>query len=211
MKKITLMLAAAIVLLPATAFAEDTTVSAKLSTLGFGIDVAFPVTAAVDARIGFNTFSYNINQNSNGTNFTGKLNLGSLAALADWHPMDGSFRVSGGLMYNNNKFNMNAVPAGGTITLGNTAYAGVSANSTVDFSKVVPYLGIGWGSAAKDQGFSFSSDIGIMFQGTPRANITTTGAAVAAADIAKANADMNAALKNFRFYPVLSVGLGYTF
>lgn len=212
MKKIALILAA-IALSPAIALADaDTTVAVKLSTLGLGVDAAYSVTESVDARIGFNTYSYNVNQNSNGTNFSGKLNLNTLSALADWHPMGGSFRVSGGLMYNNNKFSMTAVPTGGAISLGgNPQAAGVSATSNVDFAKVVPYLGIGWGSAAKDKGFSFASDIGVMFQGAPRAAITTAGGAVNPTDLAKANADLNAALNSFRFYPVISFGIGYSF
>ncbi len=209
MKKIALVLAA-LALSPVAAFA-DTTVAAKISTLGFGIDAAYPVTESIDARIGINTFSYNLNKTSGQTTYSGKLNLSSLSALADWHPWASSFRVSGGLMYNNNKFSMTAVPTAGGVTIGNTTYTGVSASTTVDFAKVVPYLGIGWGSAPKDTGLSFASDLGIMFQGTPRANVTTTGAAVNPADIAKANADLNASLNSFKMYPVVSIGIGYTF
>jgi hypothetical protein len=208
LKKIAIIMAA-LAFSPAAAWA-DTTVAAKISTLGFGIDAAFPVTDSIDARLGFNTFSYNVNKSSNGTNYSGKLNLGSLAALADWHPMAGSFRVSGGLMYNNNKFSLNAVPAAGGVTVGGTFYAGATASSTVVFAKVVPYVGIGWGSSPKDTGFSFASDIGVMFQGTPRSNVTATGG-VTAASLAQANADLNNSLKNFRYYPVASIGIGYTF
>jgi hypothetical protein len=216
MKKIALIVAA-LALVPAVAMA-DTTVAAKVSTLGFGIDAAYPVTESIDARIGLNTFSYNVNKNSNGTNYAGKLNLGSLAALADWHPMGGSFRVSGGLMYNNNKFSMTAVPTAAGVTVGGTTYTAAQAgtvSAAVDFAKVVPYLGIGWGSAAKDSGFSFASDIGIMFQGTARSSVTSTGSlagtAQGQASLAQANADLNNSLKNFRYYPVVSIGLGYTF
>jgi hypothetical protein len=50
-----------------------------------------------------------------------------------------------------------------------------------------------------------------MFQGKPRSSITATGTAVSAASLAQANADMNGALNNFRYYPVISIGIGYTF
>jgi hypothetical protein len=212
MKKIATILAV-LALSPAVALA-DTTVAAKISTLGYGADVAYPVTESIDARLGINKFNYSVNQSSNGTNFSGKLNLESLTALADWHPWMGSFRVSGGLMYNNNKFSMSAVPAGGNVSVGGVVYTAAQAgtvSSTVDFAKVVPYLGIGWGSAPKDTGFSFASDIGVMFQGKPRSSITATGTAVSAASLAQANADLNGALNNFRYYPVVSIGIGYTF
>lgn len=192
----------------------DTTVAVKVSTLGIGVDAAFPITESIDARIGINTFSYNINRNSNGTNFSGKLNLGTLEALADWHPWNGGFRMSGGAMYNNNRFSLTAVPVGGVVTIGGVPYLVAQAgtvSSSVDFSKIAPYLGIGWGRAAKNTGFSFATDIGVMFQGTPKTSVKTTGVAVAATDLAKANADLNNALKNFRYYPVVSLGIGYSF
>jgi len=217
MKKIGLLIALSA--LPLSALADDVTAAAKISTLGYGLDVAIPVTESVDARLGFNTFSKNFNTSTvnglNTTNYQGTLSLGSFEALADWHPFAGSFRVSGGVMYNNNKFTMAAQPAGGFINVGGVNYpaAGASVNAAVDFNKVAPYLGIGFGSAPKDSGFSFATDLGIMFQGAPRANITTTGLAgpTLAADVARANADLNAKLKNFQYYPVASIGIGYTF
>jgi len=211
MKKV--ILAAALAALSSAALA-DTTAAAKVSTLGAGLDVAFSMTESIDARIGFNTFNYNTNKTSNGTSYSGQLSLGSLEALADWHPWAGSFRVTGGLMYNNNKFSMTAQPAGGNVTVGGVVYTAAQAGTVaanVDFKKVVPYLGIGWGSAPKDSGFSFAADLGILFQGTPNARVTATGAAVTAAALSRANADLNASLKNFQYYPVASVGIGYTF
>jgi hypothetical protein len=217
LKKSALVLAV-LALSPAMAMA-DTTVNGKISTLGLGAEAAFPVTQSIDARIGVNTFNYNFNKSiASGTattNYNGKLDLQSLQALADWHPMAGSFRVSGGLVYNNNKFNMTALPgAGSTFDVGGTARtisAGESVNASVDFNKVAPYLGIGWGRTPKNSGLSFTSDFGILFQGSPKGNVTTNVAGASAADIARANTDLNSSLKNFKMYPVVSIGIGYTF
>ncbi|MDX8378753.1 MAG: hypothetical protein R8K48_01735 [Gallionella sp.] len=212
------LIIAALVLTPAMAMA-DTTVNAKISTLGGGVEVAFPIMKSVDARIGLNTFSYNFNKSSTSgvstTNYAGKLNLQSLEALADWHPWAGSFRVSGGLIYNDNKLTLTALPgAGGTFTAGGVAHtigAGEFVNATIGFNKIAPYLGIGWGRTPKNMGWSFTSDIGILFQGTPRVAVSTNIAGVTAADKAQANADLNSSLKRFNIYPVVSAGIGYTF
>lgn len=217
MKKIILAITLSALTLPAYA---DTTVNGKLSTLGLGVEAAFPMMESVDARLGLNTYKYNYNKatTSKGltTNYDGKLNLESLEALADWHPWKSSFRVSGGLMYNNNKFTMTGKPSAGVINIGGTPFpaAGASLNATIDFSKVAPYLGIGWGRTPKNTGLSFTSDIGILFQGSPNSNITTTGITPSAAlttSTAQANADLKDALKSFNIYPVLSIGVGYTF
>jgi len=196
----------------------DTTVNGKLSTLGLGAEVAFPVSSSVDARIGLNSYKYNFNNTTtssgNSTDFRGDLKLQSLQALADWHPWSGSFRLSGGLMYNNNKFDMTAQPVGGSVNIGGVPYAVSGSeyvNATVDFNKLVPYLGMGWGRTPRNTGLSFTSDIGVMFQGSPKGSVTTNISGVAASDINQANADLNDGLKNFKIYPVLSFGIGYTF
>ncbi len=212
LKKIVLVLAA-LALSPAMAMA-DTTISGKVSTLGLGADATYQITDSINARVGINGYNYNVNKVSNGTNFSGKLNLSTLQALADWHPWESGFRVSGGLMYNNNKFAMTAVPSAGNVTIGGVTYTSAAAgtvSSTVDFAKVVPYLGLGWGTKPKDTGLSFQSDVGIMFQGKPRSSVTATGTAVTAASLAQANTDLNNSLNNFRYYPVVSIGIGYAF
>lgn len=208
-----------LITLPAYA---DVTANGKISTLGLGAEVALPLAESVDARLGFNTFNRDFNKSTvtQGlpTDYTGKLELSSMVVLADWHPAANAFRVSGGLLFNNNKFTLTGVPAASTINIGGIAYpvpAGAAVNGQVDFNKVAPYLGIGWGRTPGNSGWSFSSDIGIVFQGTPKSNITTTNIpdvyGTLASDVAQANADLQDALKNFNIYPVVSIGFGYTF
>ncbi|MHB8622417.1 MAG: hypothetical protein ACYC9J_05080 [Sulfuricaulis sp.] len=211
------ILAAVLSVLTLSAFA-DTTVNGKLSTLGYGLEAAFPMTPSVDGRLGINTLNYSLNKTStsNGlnTNYSGDLKLNSLEALADWHPFTGSFRLSGGLVYNKNKLAMTAQAAGGTVNIGGVPYAigaGESVNATIDFKKAAPYLGIGWGRTPKNTGLSFTSDLGILFQGSPETNVSTNIPGVAAANINKANSDLNDAIKKFKYYPVISIGVGYTF
>lgn len=217
MKRITLAAALTALSLPVLA---DTTAAAKVSTLGLGMDIAMPITESVDVRIGFNTFKRTLNKsasspNTQATNYTGNLDLGSLMFLLDWHPFDGSFRISGGFIHNSNRISMTGVPQGGNINVGGRTIiippTGGTVNAEVAFRKMAPYLGIGYGSASKDTGLSFAADLGIMFQGRPMANVTSNIAGVTAADTTQANTDLNDALKNFRLYPVASVGMGYTF
>ena len=215
MKRTILAAALSVLTLPAYA---DITINGKVSTLGLGVEAAFPMTQSIDGRIGINSYKYNFNKTStsNGiaTDYNGDLNLDSVEALADWHPFAGSFRMSGGLIYNNNKVSLTARPANGTVNIGGVPYTvapGQSVNASVDFKKVAPYLGIGWGRTPKNTGLSFTSDIGIMYQGTPKSSVTTNIPNVSSADLSQANTDLNSSLNNFKFYPVISIGVGYTF
>ena len=216
MKKIIFAAALSALTLPAYA---DVTINGKVSTLGLGMEVAFPMAQSIDGRIGLNSFKYNLNKTStsNGlsTDYNGDLKLSSLEALADWHPFAGSFRMSGGLIYNNNSLDMTARPTAGSVNIGGHNYTGVtsgqSVNAAVEFKKVAPYLGIGWGRTPKNTGLSFTSDIGIMYQGSPKSSVTTNIPGVTNADISQANSDLNGSLSSYKFYPVISIGVGYTF
>ena len=214
MKKHILAVALSALTLPAYA---DTTVNGKVSTLGLGVEAAFPVTETVDGRIGVNGFNYTFNKvtssNGNSTTYNGNLDMQSLQAMTDWHPWQSSFRVTGGLVYNNNKYSGTAQPTNGIIYLGGTPYnfAGASVNATVDFNKIAPYLGIGWGRTLKNSGFSFTSDIGVLYAGTPNTSVTPVNFIATPSDIANANASLKDALNSFKFYPLVSVGIGYSF
>lgn len=217
MKKVFSLALSALLVVPALASAE-TEVNAKLSTLGLGAEVILPAYNTVDARFGLNTFHRSVTRayTSGGavTNLTGNLNLQSVEALADWHPFDGAFRLSGGLIYNNNSFSLTAAPGSGTFNVHGIPTqigAGQSVNANVDFNKVAPYIGFGFGSSPKKSGLSFTSDIGLMYQGTPRTSVTSNVTGTTAADIAKANADLSSSLHRFNLYPVVSVGIGYAF
>ena len=198
-----ILLAAVIAAISAPAFA-GTDIEAHLSTLGYGLGVGFQATDSVVARVGFNQFSKTYTTTSGSVNYNGNLKLSSADLLADWHLFGGVTHLTAGLVYNNNKIEMTSV---GNYTLNGNNYTG-TLNSSVTFNKVAPYLGFGWSGQAKNKGLSFNSDFGVLFQGQPKASVTGSGNA--AAD-ATAQADLENSLKNFRYYPVISIGIAYAF
>ena len=198
-----ILLAATLAVMSAPVFA-GTDVEARISTLGYGLGLGFQATDSVVARVGFNQFSKTYSTTSGAVNYNGNLKLSSADLLADWHLFGGVTHLTAGLVYNNNKVEMTSV---GQYTLNGTAYTG-TLNSSVTFNKVAPYLGFGWSGQPKNSGFSFNSDFGVLFQGQPKASVSGSGNA--AAD-ATAQADLENSLKNFRYYPVISVGIAYAF
>jgi len=100
---------------------------------------------------------------------------------------------------------------GNPYSLTSAISANPSVDASIDFRKIAPYLGIGWGRTPKNTGLSFTSDIGILFQGTPNSNVTTNITGVTSTDITQANAQLQDSVKNYNIYPVISVGIGYSF
>ena len=59
-------------------------VSARVGTLGIGVDVAKSLTSQVNGRLGFNFGSIKVNRTDSGVNYDSQLNLSSIQLLGDY-------------------------------------------------------------------------------------------------------------------------------
>jgi hypothetical protein len=213
MKKLTAVLLA-LALFPVAAHADDMAISGKVGSLGYGAELTTAMMNNMTARIGVNAFSYNVNTTRSTVNYDMKLQLQTVSALADWYPMSGGFRTSAGLVYNNNKASFNALPTAGSYTINGAAYTAAQVGTlqgNMTFNSLAPYFGIGWGNpVAKDKGWGFVADVGVLYQGTPKASLTSTGTALGLqANVAAEQSKLQSALNGFSWYPVATLGLSY--
>lgn len=197
--------------------ADFTGAALKAGTTGIGADVTVSLYDNLNLRAGLNYLPYTHDSYENDEKeMTGKLRLQTIPLLADWHPGAGNFRVSGGLVINNNKVSVEGVP-GAEIEFNDVDYIIQSFNGDMTFNTLCPYIGIGYGNAAREGGrFSFSFDFGVFFHGTPKIR-----AEAVAADPARQEAldrdleveldDLRDDAEPFKFYPVLRFGLLYRF
>jgi hypothetical protein len=213
MKKQLVLLAA---LLPGIAAAEGVAVGAKLSTLGYGAELSTPLSDGFNARLGLNQFTYSRTGTTSDVDYDVKLKLQTVAAIADWHPFEGVFRMSLGYVYDNNRIEMTGKPsAGGTYDFNGTPYAVTDVKGKLSFNKGAPYIGLGWGNpVAKDSNWGFSFDIGAMYQGKPKLSLSANGctaisgcAANLEAERAKAESDLG----SYKWWPVIALGVSYKF
>ncbi|MDB5793467.1 MAG: hypothetical protein JWQ80_3491 [Massilia sp.] len=204
------------------AHAADIAATVDLGTTGLGLHLTTPLAAQLNARVGLNYANYSSSGNTSDVQYDFKLKLASIDALLDYHPFGGAFRVSGGLIHNGNSIDVNARPnANGSYTINGRNYSAASVGQMkgeVEFRKVAPYLGIGWGNAAQAAGWGVGMDLGVAFQGRPRTSLVSTGCAALAAvctqianDVAAENAKLAEEVKDLKFYPVVRVGVSYRF
>lgn len=203
-------------LLANNAFAGGSTgmgFGAKVGTLGLGIEGIKPVAPNLDLRLGLNKFSYDTDETLDNTDYKAKLDMQTVAALADWRPAGNGFFVSGGAMLNNNKLDATAtVSAADPVTIGNATINSGTVTSGISFDDVSPYLGVGYRKPfSGTRGWTFAADAGVLLQGDPKITLTESTGTVAQSDIdaeiAKVNDDVDA-LKNI---PVISLGAVYNF
>ncbi len=212
------------------AMAVDIGLGAKAGTLGAGLDLSVGVTPKLALRGGFSQFDFNYadsiesETSSQGASvnstagYTTTFEFNTLAMLLDYHPFASGFRLTAGAMLNNNELRGTAVAGDQTIEIGNytsTQGANLQADVSITFPKTAPYLGIGYDSSRYSKsGFSFAYDIGVMFHGEPTATVTLSGddaANVPQEDIDREVANINEEISSFTIYPVMNLGLSYTF
>jgi len=155
-----------------------------------------------------------------GIDYRGEVRSVRGAALFDWYPMRGTFRVTVGLSANDSRGDFSGTPSvGTTLDIGDaTVVVGPADSYTVRVAlpSATPYLGIGWGHAPA-RGWGFHADLGLLI-GAP----TVSGALSPSlsAKIARAGLDPQAELErelqsvrdavaDVDAYPVVSIGVSY--
>lgn len=212
-------------------------VSLKAGTLGAGVELDYGINENFNIRLQLNSFSFDDTFDEDGIEYAGELKLSSIGLIADWRPFSGVFKLSGGVYSNQNEINAGAFSRGNTeFEIGEFLYAG-SASDPLTLSAQIElgsgtagYLGFGWGNSYSS-GLSFSVDLGVLFSGSPKANISASGTAyrvdnpdvtfdveglsaeaqIFRDEIEAERVSLQGDLDEFKYYPVLSLGLGYRF
>ena len=197
----------------------DTSLGLRGGTLGGGVELSYALSQRAALRV--NADGYNFKQTSthDDIDYDMKLKLQTVSLLGDWFPFANNFRVSLGAMFNGNKFALKGQPSGGSYIINGVPYNAQDVGSleaAVKFRKAAPYFGIGYGRPI-NSGLSLILDLGVMFQGSPRSKIdatctaTTPDCAALQRDAAAEQSRLDESLHEFKYYPVISVGLAYTF
>lgn len=212
----------ALVLLAATASsATAQSVYAGLGTTGATIGYAHSYGPSLGARIeGSYVPSMSRTYTEDGIDYSGDLRSRRVAALVDWRPFGGGFRLSAGLSGGSTSGSFSGAPATGTsITIGDATVPVGPADRydmKAEFPSAMPYLGIGWGHSPA-RGWGLHADVGLLI-GTPRISGSLSPslqAKIAAAGL-DPQAELDRELATVRDaadavigIPVLSLGVSY--
>jgi hypothetical protein len=198
----------------------DTSLGVRAGTLGGGVELSHAFSQRTGVRLNIDGYNLSRTATQDNIQYDMKLKLQTGSLLGDWFPFAGNFRISAGAMFNGNKFTLKGQPTGGSYTINGVTYTTGqvgSLDATVDFKKGAPYFGIGYGRPING-GLSLIFDLGVMFQGTPQSKIDVTctdpnpaNCAALRSDAAAEQSRLDDSLHNFKYYPVVSLGLAYTF
>jgi hypothetical protein len=212
-------------------------VSVRLSTLGYGAELDYPLNANWNLRLQANSFNYNDTFDESDIEYEGDLELSTQGLLVDFRPFAGTFKLTAGIFSNSNQLVASAYSnSDKSFEIGGQRYSGAANNplrlaAEVELGKSsAGYLGLGWGHSYQS-GVSFSVELGALLSGAATAKLTASGSAyrtdlpqqqfdvqgnTAAAQLfqqrlAAEQTELQDDLDGFELYPVVGLSLGYRF
>lgn len=179
-------------------------IGVRAGTTGIGADVGFNLVPTLDARVGYSALKWSKDVDTPNATYKGDLKLSNLNALLDFHPLGPVFRLTGGIILNDNKYDATGRPNSGPGSINAQVKAG---------NRAAPYLGVGWGNVA-GTGVNFYADLGVMFMGSPKATLSADCTGLSASQCstlqgqaASEQGALEDKLHRYKAFPVLSIGV----
>ncbi|MET0273904.1 MAG: hypothetical protein ABW360_13035 [Phenylobacterium sp.] len=212
----TFALATAFAALPlsgALAQTSPVAVGAQIGTPGVGGEAQLKLNDSFVVRGDVDYLSFKHDEDWSGVEYDGKVKAKTGGAFADWHPGGGSFLVSAGAYFGQRKVDFSGQPSG-PVDIGGQTFTAAQVgriNGRAKLSKAQPFAGVGWDNTFGGGAWGFRALAGVAFSKEPSVSLTSDGTLAAdpafQARLRQEEADIADDAKNFKYYPVLQVGL----
>ena len=213
MKSLSLTFVAMLSLTCAQADAAE--VYGGLGTTGLEAGVSQQLSSSLSARVDFNWLRVSRSFTTSDIDYDARIKASNLGLYLDGF-VAGGLRVSAGALVGQRKIHGTARSVGNTITLNGIVYPVAPADTLdfdADFPSVTPYLGIGWGHRGDSPGLHLYADAGVAW-GRPDVRLSPSAslaAKVNPSDLAAEQASAQDKANGLRAYPVVKLGVAYTF
>jgi len=205
-------------LTPEVSHHADVSVALRFGTTGLGLELAKLITGHLAVRVGADYAKITATKEQSDVTYAASLKMQAFAAYLDLYPWRrGGFHFTGGVVTNPVTITGTGQPSGGTYTINGVDYTSAQVGiltAQAKYPGASPYLGIGFGTPARNHALEFVFDLGAVI-GQPTITMSATGAAADAgltsdlqAQIAQTQSDVR---KYLKVYPVMSFGLAYRF
>jgi hypothetical protein len=215
LRKIGLM--GALLLPAAWASAADRAVGIRAGVLGLGVEYTHNLGERLAIRGGINGSQLGFDGQESGIDYQFDVVWDSLSVAVDFHPKKSPFRVTAGLLRNDNGLEAVSRPAS-DITIGSTTYTPAEVgvlSGTIGFDRTAPFAGVGWDWSRGKRLFGMSLDVGVLDQGAPKVGLRATGTLLGdpmfEQDIADEEAQLRDSLDNLDLLPYVTVGFVFRF
>ena len=198
------------------AHAEGHSIGGKAGLLGLGVEYSYSISERIAFRGALYGSGYSFDATEGGIDYDFELNWDSSSVGVDLHPFTGPFRLSVGLLANDNGLSATSTPTQ-SVLVGNTVYTPAeigTLSGSVGFDGTTPFVGLGW-DWSKSKRVGFSLDLGLVSQGSPDVALVASGLLAGdpnfAADLAAEEAELEDALDDLDVLPFASFGVTFRF
>jgi len=209
--KLFLALAAVIAFTSAAQADLGLALGVKGGSLGGGVELTKSIWGKFNVRAAMNQLPYTMEDSleDKDMKYETEINLSSWSVIVDYHPWNGVFHLSGGVINNGNNF-VTRMSSTKTYTIGGRSLTPDDQGElevAIDWEPMAPYIGIGWGNPVeKGKFFGINVDFGAMLQNSP--NIEMKGTKMMAAMEAE-EATLEKHLKGAKTWIVASLGFSF--
>ena len=209
--------AALSVMLTLSSASAETALGFRISTQGAGVEVSTKLGNSTALRVGLNYTTIDFTSLQAGIDYQADFEFKSANLFLDYYPRNGPFRLTGGLVIDQNKASVTALP-GLSYTIGNLTFTDTEVGTlqgSVTFSDVTPYVGVGLGNPFRGGKWTFTVEAGVYLL-NPKAALTSTGGTLSndpalLAELDREVADFNDDLDSLPVWPVIGFTLSRRF
>lgn len=189
-------------------------------TNGGSVELAYSINRYLAVRAQAAAIDFDADFKSSDTKYTGKLRHNTGGGLLDVHPFQNAFYVSGGFVSGERKVRVNAEPsATQTIRINGVNYVAsqvVGVNGDVRLGDSAPLFGLGYDNTFTHSGhWGFRAFAGAIIGDEPKVTLVATGPfatnAVLQSNLAAEQASVQHDARDYKYYPVVSLGVFYRF
>lgn len=164
-------------LAPAAAWADGQAIGLKVGALGLGAEYTYEITDRIAVRGALYGSKIGVDVEESDIRYEADLVWDSLSAGVDFHPLKSAFRLSAGLLKNDNRLDLVSRPTS-NVEVGDTTYTPAEVGTLeggVRFDDTATFLGLGWDWSRDKRMFGMSLDIGLIDQGDAVVTLRGTG------------------------------------
>jgi hypothetical protein len=184
-------------------------------TPGLGLEAQFRVNDSLVVRGGGDWLSYTRDETYSGVDYDGKLKAATAGLFADFHPGGSPFMLSAGAYLGERKIDLDAQPTG-NVEIGGATFTPAQVGrieGKAEMSSLQPFVGLGFDNTfTSNSGWGFRALLGVSFSKEPDVSLQATGGTFSndptfQARLRQEEADLQNDADDFKYYPVVQIGV----
>lgn len=193
----------------------DFAAGANIGTPGVGVQATARVSDLLVVRAAVDGAGLSRGETLSDIHYDGKARLLTGGLFADLHPGGGGFFVSGGAYVGKRRVRLTASPTA-DVEIDDETFTPAEVgrlHGRARLSKVQPFVGLGFDNTyVGERNWGFRALAGVSFSKRPSVSLTASGGTLAAdpdfqARLAAEAADVREDAKDFKYFPVVQLGL----